>query len=64
MSTHEESISEIFPSLQRPVNMGMISLGRVLRGIVDVCPHVEEMHARKWKLYASTQDTVTVSEFG
>jgi hypothetical protein len=21
-----------------------------------VCPHVEEVHARKWKLYAPTQD--------
>jgi hypothetical protein len=23
----------------------------------SVCPHVEEVHARKWKLYAPTQDT-------
>jgi hypothetical protein len=22
-----------------------------------VCPHDEEVHARKWKLYAPTQDT-------
>jgi hypothetical protein len=22
-----------------------------------VCPHGEEVHARKWKLYAATQDT-------
>jgi hypothetical protein len=34
------------------------ALGRVLRGSVEhVCPHGEEVHARKWKLYASTQDS-------
>jgi hypothetical protein len=39
-----------------------IFLGQRAAGAWErVCPHGEEVHARKWKLYAATQDTALVT---